>query len=85
MRAGGIAGGREWHMDPKLVKALKPGALGLTSRWIDKDTGDITMYGNTRMSAKDKALLRNLRRGEAASRQDTAQKAVRASKASKKR
>jgi len=73
------------HMDPKLVKALKPGALGLTSRWIDKDTGDITMYGNTRMSAKDKALLRNLRRGEAASRQDTAQKAVRASKASKKR
>ena len=73
------------HMDPKLVKALKPGALGLTSRWIDRDTGDITMLGNTRMSAKDKALLRKLRQGEAESRADTAQQAAKATVKSKKK
>ena len=72
------------HMDPKLVKALKPGALGLTSRWIDKDTGDITMLGNTRMDAREKALLRKLRRGEAANRLDTAQQVAKAVKRSKK-
>lgn len=66
------------HMDPALVKTLKPGALGLTSRWIDKDTGDITMLGNTRMDAKDKALLRKLRQSEAEARQDTAQQVLRA-------
>ena len=72
------------HMDPKLVKMLKPGALGLTSRWIDKDTGDITMLGNTRMRSQDKALLRRLRRGEAVARQDNAKKNVSAVEKSKK-
>jgi hypothetical protein len=73
------------HMDPKLVKALKPGALGLTSRWIDRDTGDITMLGNTRMGAKDRATLRKLRQGEAKARQDTAKKNALAVGRSKKR
>lgn len=73
------------HMDPKLVKMLKPGALGLTSRWIDRDTGDITMLGNTRMAAKEKALLRKLRRGEATARLDTAKKTAVAVGKSKKR
>jgi hypothetical protein len=73
------------HMDPKLVKALKPGALGLTSRWIDKDTGDITLLGNTKMSSSDKALLRKLRKSEAASRADTAQQTAKAVANSKKR
>lgn len=59
------------HMDPKLVKLLKPGAAGLTSRWVDKDTGDMTLLGNTRISSKEKALLRKLRRGEARVRAET--------------
>ena len=73
------------HMDPKLVKALKPGALGLTSRWIDRDTGAITMLGNTRMRSQDKALLRRLRKGEAVARQDNMKKNVSAVEKSKKR
>lgn len=73
------------HMDPKLVKALKPGALGLTSRWIDRDTGAITLLGNTRMGTKDKALLRKLRQSEAANRADTAQQVLKAMEKAKKR
>ena len=52
-------------MDPKIVKMYKPGALGLTSRWLDKDTGNITLLGNTKLTENNKALLRKLRRGEA--------------------
>ena len=73
------------HMDPKLVKALKPGALGLTSRWVDRDTGAITLLGNTRMGTKDKALLRKLRQSEAANRADTAQQVLKAVEKAKKR
>ncbi len=73
------------HMDPKLVKALKPGALGLTSRWIDKDTGDITLLGNTRMGTQDRATLRKLRQSEAANRADTAQQVLRAMEKAKKK
>ena len=51
-------------MTPELVKALKPGAIGLTSRWLDKDTGRITFKGNTKMSSEKMALLRKLRMGE---------------------
>jgi len=59
-----------WHiaiqaMDPKVVKAIKPGATGLTSRWLDRDTGQMTALGNTKMSPKQKAALRRLRAGEA--------------------
>jgi len=68
------------HMDPKLVKQLKPGALGLTSRWIDKDTGDITMLGNTNMPAHQRALLRKLRAGEAEARRDNQEKRALAEK-----
>jgi hypothetical protein len=74
-----------WHiairaMDPKLVKELKPGAIGLTSRWIDRDTGDFTHLGNTKMKSDDKEALRIVRTGEAIARRDTAQKAARATK-----
>lgn len=58
-----------WHiaiqaMDPRVVKAIKPGAIGLTSRWIDKDTGQVTHLGNTKMSSEKRAALRRLREGE---------------------
>jgi hypothetical protein len=51
-------------MDPKLVKALKPGARGLTSRWLDKDTGEFTFLGNTKMCVEDQLALKRLREGE---------------------
>ena len=52
-------------MDPKIVKMYKPGAIGLTSRWLDRDTGNMTLLGNTQMSEANKTLLKKLRRGEA--------------------
>ena len=67
-------------MDPKVVKALKPGARGLTSRWQDRDTGELTLDGNVRISSADKALLRKARSSEARSRLDTAVEAQKATK-----
>jgi hypothetical protein len=52
-------------MDPKVVKMYKPGATGLTSRWVDRDTGDITFLGNSQFSSSTKTLLQKLRLGEA--------------------
>jgi hypothetical protein len=60
-------------IDPKVVKAIVPGALGLTSRNIDKDTGAVTMFGNQRLTAKERATIANIRRMEAASRLDSAE------------
>lgn len=68
------------HMDPNLVKAMKPGAAGLTSRWQDRDTGDFTSLGNTRMSAAQKAALRNLRVGEAAVQANDVKRLIQAKK-----
>ncbi len=51
-------------MDPKVVKLIKPGAVGLTSRWRDRDTGDITVFGNSRMDHSARAELVKIRRGE---------------------
>ena len=53
------------RMDPKLVKMMKPGAIGLTSRWTDKDTGDLTLLGNSRLTAEQKRKLLLVREGEA--------------------
>lgn len=52
-------------MDPRLVKALVPGALGLTSRLQDKDTKEMTLLGNMQLDEEKKAKLRQLRQGEA--------------------
>lgn len=51
-------------MDPKLVKMYLPGAKGLTSRLIDKDTGDLTLTGNMDLDTNQKRLLRLIRIGE---------------------
>lgn len=52
-------------MAPDLVKMYKPGAVGLTSRWVDRDTGAFSFLGNTKLPESSRALLRKLRRGEA--------------------
>ena len=51
-------------IDPALVKSLVPGATGLTSRLVDKDTGLVTETGNMRLSTKERRVLRMLRHGE---------------------
>ncbi len=45
------------HMDPAFVKSIKPGAKGLTSRRIDKDTGERSETGTMKLSAEKKRLL----------------------------
>jgi hypothetical protein len=53
------------RMDPKMVKMMKPGAIGLTSRWTDKDTGDMTLLGNSQLTSEQKRKLLEVRAGEA--------------------
>lgn len=51
-------------MDPRVVKELMPSAFGLTSRWVDKDTGKLSHLGNSQLSSKQKLALVGLRKGE---------------------
>jgi len=72
----GVAWELQWdiaidHMDPKLVKALKPGAFGLTSKRLDKDTGDRTFLGNMTLDNSDQKALRFLEKGEEKVRVDS--------------
>lgn len=57
------------HMDPALVKTLKPGALGLTTRRLDKDTGERTLQGNMKLDLKDGTALFDLEKVEEQMRQ----------------
>lgn len=65
-------------MSPEVVKAIKPAATGLTSQWLDKETGKATLLGNTKLDADHQKILALLRKGEASSRQHTREKAKRA-------
>ncbi len=65
-------------MSPEVVRSIKPSTIGLTSRWIDKETGALTLQGNTKLSSEQQKALGMLRRGEALSRKHTK---VRAKKA----
>lgn len=67
-------------IDPEIVKALKPGAIGYTSRLQDRDTKEMTLEGNMRLDTRERFLLRTLRGGEAAARADNAQQAAKAVK-----
>lgn len=61
-------------LDPKLVKLLKPGAIGLTSRRQDKDTGQMTAEGNMKLSPKQRKALAELETAQSANRaEDLAQ------------
>lgn len=69
------------QMDPDFVRAIKPGAMGLTSRRQDKDTRDFTEQGNMKLDLEQQWLLKKLANGEKAiQRMDLAAK-IRASKA----
>jgi len=58
-------------IDPALVKAVVPGAVGLTSRFQDRDTGGMTLTGNMTLTSAERAVLGRLRAGEAAARANT--------------
>jgi hypothetical protein len=69
-------------MDPKIVKMIKPGAKGLTSANFDRDTGELSMFGNrTGLSTADKQQIRKIRLHEEWNRGDTKQQAAKATKA----
>lgn len=51
------------HIDPKLVKAVT-GATGLTSRLQDKDTGNMTLFGNMALSSEDRKEMIKMREAE---------------------
>jgi hypothetical protein len=57
------------QIDPKVVRAIKPGAVGLTSR-----------LGNMKLDSHQKQQLHKLRRAEAKIRQDDVTAAVKATK-----
>ena len=72
-------------MDPKIVKMIKPGAKGLTSANFDRDTGDLTVFGNRRgLNSEDKQQLQKIRWYDARNRADTQQQAVKATDAAAK-
>jgi hypothetical protein len=48
------------HLDPKIVKQVKPGAIGLTSRRLDTTTGDATFDGNMKLSETQRNYLAHL-------------------------
>lgn len=70
-------------MDPAVIKELMPSALGLTSRWIDKDTGKLTHLGNSQLSSKHRSALVNLRKGEQAVREFAREKVIDTTRKSK--
>lgn len=73
-------------MDPKIVKQIKPGARGLTSANFDRDTGELSMFGNrTGLSTADKQQIRKIRTHEEWNRQDTVNQAQKATDLSKKK
>ncbi|MCH8517716.1 MAG: hypothetical protein LAT68_15445 [Cyclobacteriaceae bacterium] len=78
--AAGVFLGMVWdialsHLDPALVKSVKPGATGMTSRVLDKDTGKATLTGNMRLSEKEIRTLAGLRDRERMMREDNLRKA----------
>ena len=59
-------------MDPRLVKLLKPGAMGLTSRRQDKDSGEMTAQGNMKLDANQRRALAALEAEQARGRAEQA-------------
>lgn len=65
------------YMDPELVKSIKPGATGMTSRMLDRDTGLATLVGNMTLTPENQNLLVKLRRGEASVRERSKTRKIR--------
>jgi len=70
------------HMDPKLVKDILPGAFGLTSRRLDKDTGEATFAGNMKLDGNQKRLLEVVTEGTERSKAEDVRKVAKVTKMS---
>jgi hypothetical protein len=68
------------HMNPDFVKSIKPGALGLTSRRLDKDTKERTFKGNMKLTEKEQNFLQTIDEGSIKVKQDDAEKVASVSK-----
>lgn len=66
------------HMSPEFVKAIKPGAIGLTTRRLDKETGNATLAGNMRLTEEQKFALEWSEKNAQRMRQDDLKIAVKA-------
>ena len=66
------------HMRPEFVKMYKPGAIGITSRRLDKETGERTDTGNMQLDGAKKQALHEMDKLEAASRVDDMVQAAKA-------
>lgn len=62
------------HMNPAFVKVIKPGAKGLTSRKLDKDSRERTFKGNMKLTETEQNFLQAVEEGSAAVRKEDAQK-----------
>ena len=62
------------HMDPSFVKRVKPGAIGLTSRRLDKDTKERTFSGNMKLTNQQGNWLNSMERGAKEIREDDLKK-----------
>ena len=56
-------------LDPKFVRRWKPLVTGITSRRMDRDTGDLTLYGNMNLNPEQRKLIQKLAEGEQLARQ----------------
>ena len=70
-------------LDPKLVKMIMPNSFGLTSRFTDKDTGELSLFGNQNFNSTDRIALRVLREKERLNRLDTLQQVRKAERKAK--
>ena len=70
------------HMNPALVKSIKPGAIGLTSRRLDKDTKERTPEGNMKLDPHQKKLVEHLEKFGTKSRADDVKQRVKATRMS---
>ena len=68
------------HMSPEIVKAIKPGALGLTSRRIDKTTGERTPEGNMRLTEAQRNMIQVMENGSAKIKTEDTKQVVEATK-----
>lgn len=64
------------HMDPNLVRQIKPGAIGYTSRRQDRDTKEFSQTGNMNLSSLQQKLLHVISTGEQTLRQDSINEAT---------
>jgi len=68
------------HIDPKLVKMYLPGLHGMTSRRLDRDSGERTLMGNMTLNETQKNHIRFLEQQNARIRLEDAKEAVKVTK-----